>query len=159
MRHSPLALLMLAAMGLAGCVQTAAPPVAPRPVAAPVTPARVTTADPYAVLTQTAPAPVPVVAPMTPAPVPAAPSGPRDARTGLHQRAVVAVTGDGARGFTVMFRAEATDAAAIAAAPATLCRSAGGSVADSRTRAPKPGSAMPGVSIMVVKCAGGLAGA
>lgn len=135
-----LSALAVAGALLAGCMAPApvvppAPAAPPVPVVAPV-PAR----------------PVPVLAPVAPPPPPPVPSGPTEARSGLHQAAVVAITGDADRRFTVLFRPALTDAGRIAAAPAQLCRQAGRDLADSRTNTPGTASAMPGVQMMIVTC-------
>ncbi|MDO5614359.1 MAG: hypothetical protein Q4G14_14100 [Paracoccus sp. (in: a-proteobacteria)] len=134
--------------GLAGCVQTVAPP----PVATPA-PTPVVAAPRPVVSVPANPAPTtPVVA--VPAPDPARPAavavGPRDARTGLPQSSLVSVAGDASSRFTVLFRPNQADAASISAAPARLCGASG--VANTRTQAPRAGSAMPGVQILVVEC-------
>lgn len=133
---------LLAALLLAGCVQTV-PVSAPPPVAAaPAVPA-------------VPPVAAPTVRPAPPAPIPAAPAipaGPVDSRTGLHQAALISVTGDADSRFTVLFRPAQTDAGKISAAPAQLCRQAGRDLKDSRTNKPGAGSAMPGVQMMIVTC-------
>ncbi|WEF23370.1 hypothetical protein [Paracoccus sp. S3-43] len=134
---------LLAALLLAGCMQ-AVPVAAPPPVAA--APA-VPTVPPVAVPTVRPAPPVPAPA------VPAIPAGPVDSRTGLHQAALISVTGDADSRFTVLFRPAQTDAGRIEAAPAQLCRGAGRDLKDSRTNKPGAGSAMPGVQMMIVTCA------
>lgn len=150
---------LIPAMILSGCVVVpppapVAPVAAPAPVTAPAPLPRPAVVQPAAVSAPTIDAaPVPAVAPPAPAPALApavAASGPRDARTGLPQAAVVAVTPRGATGHTVLFRPAAADAASIAAAPGKLCGAKG--VADSATNTARSGSAMPGVQIMIVNC-------
>lgn len=160
-----LILFVLPLTALAGCVQPVVMPAAPRP--APVTPAPSTAPVPRPVAPPVhvpdAPAAIPAPAPATatvapttaPNPAPAAPSGPLDSRTGLHQAAIVAVTGNATRGFTVLLRPDATQPARISAAPGKLCGAKG--VASSATNTPKSGSAIPGVQVMVVKCGGNAA--
>lgn len=136
----------LVAFGLAGCVQPGIAPVpqatAPAPVATPQ--------QPYRPL----PAPIPEDMLKTPtetaAPAPAGPTGPLDARTGLHQAALVSVSGSADSQFIVLFRPGRTSGSNISGAPARLCGSAG--VSSSRTNSPGSGSAMPGVQTMIVKC-------
>ena len=151
------ALLMVLAM--AGCVAVPAttPPPAPVAPAAPRLEPVGPVPSPYGTAIARVPdAPAPAATPVAAVPVPsrpavpAAPTGPRDGRTGLHQAAVVAVTGDATRGFSVLYRPTATDAASVSAAPAKLCGGSG--VASSATNSPRAGSAMPGVNVMVVKC-------
>lgn len=147
------------ALTLAGCVAVpaanapAAPPAPARPALEPVGPVP----SPYGTAiarVPDAPRPTPVAVTPPPAPPPAPViSGPLDPRTGMHQSAVVAVSGDAASRFTVLFRPGGTDAAKVSAAPAKLCGGAGKSVGSSRTNSPGSGSAMPGVQIMIVTCA------
>lgn len=132
---------LLAALLLAGCVQTV-PAAAPPPVAAPAAPAAPSVTVP------SAPVAPPVAAPAAPP----GPTGPVDSRSGLHQASVISITGDADSRFTVLFRPAQTDAAKIDAAPAQLCRGAGRDLADSRTNKPGAGSAMPGVQMMIVTC-------
>lgn len=143
---------LLAALSVSGCVAVVAPPEAPTAPAAVPPVARPATV-PAATVNRVPDAPpaAPVVAPAaTPAAVTPRASGPIDARTGLHQSAVVAVTGNATRGYSVLFRPAQTDSDKVAAAPAKLCGSAG--VASSRNQPPRSGSAMPGVAVMVVTC-------
>lgn len=133
---------LLAALLLAGCVQTV-PIAAPPPVAAPAVPA----------MPRVTPPPVPVNPPVPVPAAPPAPTGPVDNRSGLHQASVIAITGDADSRFTVLFRPAQTDAAKIEAAPAQLCRQAGRDLDSSRTNKPGAGSAMPGVQMMIVTCA------
>lgn len=132
---------ILAACALAGCMAPATAP-APQAPAAPVAPAAPRVATPS----------VPVTPTVTPPAAPAVPTGPVDGRTGLHQAALISVTGDADSRFTVLFRPAQTDAAKIDAAPAQLCRQAGRGLEDSRTNKPGAGSAMPGVQMMIVTC-------
>lgn len=136
--------LVLGALALSGCVQTATAPVvtAPPPAAAPIAPPVPRTVTPV----------TPVTPPPAPAPVAPVATGPVDSRTGLHQAAVVAVTGDADSRFTVLFRPSLTAPSNVEAAPAAICRQAGRSVESSRTNAPGGASAMPGVQIMIVEC-------
>lgn len=137
-------LVLPVVLALAGCVATPMTPSVQAPSRSAAAPSPYRTApEPSAVQ----PAPVPVV----PA-APAAPaySGATDSRTGLRQAAVVAVTGNEASGYTVLFRPARTEPASVDAAPRQLCGDAG--VASSRTNAPGSSSAMPGVQIMIVKC-------
>lgn len=133
---------LLAALLLAGCVQTV-PVAAPPPVAAPAVPS----------VPRVTPPPVPVNPPVPVPAAPPAPTGPVDNRSGLHQASVIAITGDADSRFTVLFRPAQTDAAKIEAAPAQLCRQAGRDLDSSRTNKPGAGSAMPGVQMMIVTCA------
>ena len=132
---------LLAALLLAGCVQTV-PIAAPPPVAAPAVPA----------MPRVTPPPVPVNPPVPVPAAPPAPTGPVDNRSGLHQASVIAITGDADSRFTVLFRPAQTDASKVEAAPAQLCRSAGRDLDSSRTNKPGAGSAMPGVQMMIVTC-------
>lgn len=134
--------VLMAVCALAGCMAPVQAP--PPPPAAPAAPA----APPPPVVVPAAPVAPPVAAPATPA----LPAGPVDSRTGLHQAAVIAVTGDADSRYTVLFRPAQTDPGKIAAAPAQLCRQAGRDLADSRTNTPGAGSAMPGVQMMIVTC-------
>lgn len=137
--------LLLAGLALAGCAQPMMrTPNAETPVAAPVA----------------APAPrvvTPVIQPVVtapvqqPAPAPVA-SGPVDARSGLHQAAVVSIAGSADSRFTVLFRPSLTEASRVNAAPAQLCRQAGRDLKTSRTNKPGASSAMPGVQVMIVEC-------
>ena len=143
------------ALALAGCVAVpaanapAAPPAPARPALEPVGPVP----SPYGTAIARVPdAPRPTPVAVTPPPAPVI-SGPLDPRTGMHQSAVVAVSGDAASRFTVLFRPASTDAGKVSAAPAKLCGGAGKSVGSSRTNSPGSGSAMPGVQIMIVTCA------
>ena len=77
-------------------------------------------------------------------------SGAIDGRTGMRQSAVVAVNGDAASGYTMLYRPSQTEPASVDAAAGKLCGSSG--VASSRKNSPGSGSAMPGVQIMIVKC-------
>ena len=132
--------IVVAGAILSGCVQPM-PTVQPAPAAPPVPPV------------STVPArPVPVVPPVAPPPAPPLPSGPAEARSGLHQAAVISITGDADSRFTVLFRPALTDPGRIAAAPAQLCRQAGRDLADSRSNTPGAASAMPGVQMMIVTC-------
>ena len=133
---------ILAVCVLAGCMQPVAAPAPEQAPAAPAAPAA------PRVVVPTVPAAPPVAAPAAPA----LPTGPVDGRTGLHQAAVISVTGDADNRYTVLFRPAQTDAAKIEAAPAQLCRQAGRDVTDSRTNKPGAGSAMPGVQMMIVTC-------
>lgn len=133
---------------LAGCV---APPAA-RQAAQPSVPAatRPAAANPSALQARTLTDAPAAVTPVAVAPATPSYSGAVDGRTGLRQSAVVAVTGDAASGYTVLFRPARTEATSVEAAPARLCGGSG--VASSRTNAPGAASAMPGVQIMIVKC-------
>ncbi len=133
---------LLAALLLAGCVQTV-PVAAPPPVDAPAVPS----------VPRVTPPPVPVNPPVPVPAAPPAPTGPVDNRSGLHQASVIAITGDADSRVTVLFRPAQTDAAKIEAAPAQLCRQAGRDLDSSRTNKPGAGSAMPGVQMMIVTCA------
>lgn len=137
---------------LSGCLAPMTPPSAgwsqrQAPAAAAPRPG----ANPAAMSATTLPG-TPDAAPQPVAVAPAAPrySGGVDARTGLRQGAVVALTGDRATGFNLLFRPDRTEPASVEAAPARLCGSTG--VASSRKNTPGAGSAMPGVQIMIVKC-------
>lgn len=132
---------VLALLAAAGCMPSPPPPAPPAPAAVPLPPAP-------AVAAPRLPAPPPVAAPA----VPAGPMGPVDARTGLHQAALISVTGDADSRFTLLFRPASTDAARIQAAPEQLCRQAGRELKDSRTNTPGAASAMPGVQMMIVTC-------
>ncbi|MDQ1900024.1 hypothetical protein RAH32_06160 [Paracoccus sp. WLY502] len=134
--------VLLPAALLAGCVQMT--PAGQQP--APVAPAPAPVVPPVATM------PVPQSPQVVAPPAPALPTGPVDSRTGLHQAAVIAVTGDADSRFTVLFRPARTDAGKIEAAPVQLCRSAGRGLEDSRTNKPGAGSAMPGVQMMIVTC-------
>lgn len=138
--HARLLMIVTAGAILSGCVQPM-PVVQPAPEAPPVP--SVSTVPPR---------PVPVVPPVAPPPAPPAPSGPTEARSGLHQAAVISITGDADSRFTLLFRPALTDPGRIAAAPAQLCRQAGRDLADSRSNTPGAGSAMPGVQMMIVTC-------
>lgn len=139
-RMNPIRLsALLAAFALSGCMQPAtAPAPAPQSPASPQAPA--------------APRVVTPAAPPAAPPAPAALSGPVDSRTGLHQAALISVSGDADSRFTLLFRPSLTEAARIDAAPAQLCRQAGRDLKDSRTNTPGAGSAMPGVQMMIVTC-------
>ncbi|TRW98357.1 hypothetical protein FNJ84_06150 [Paracoccus sp. M683] len=80
------------------------------------------------------------------------PTGPIDGRTGLHQAALVSISGSADSQYTVLFRPSATDQTHIENAPARLCDEAGRALASSRTNSPGSSSAMPGVQIMIVTC-------
>ncbi|MFV0303282.1 MAG: hypothetical protein ACK5IP_20845 [Paracoccus sp. (in: a-proteobacteria)] len=134
---------LIAALTLSACATAPAPnsPVTsavPRPM-------------PYRVLPAPTPAPERPAAAVTPA-APAAPaySGAIDPRTGLRQSAVVAVSGDAASGYTLLYRPRNTEPASVDGAAGRLCGDAG--VASSRSNSSGSGSAMPGVQIMIVKC-------
>ncbi len=71
----------------------------------------------------------------------------------MHQAAVVSISGNAERHFTVLFRPALTEPARIEAAPAQICQSAGRSLAGSKTNTPGSSSAMPGVQTMIVHCA------
>lgn len=149
--HHPIrrrsAAALLAAFALSACaVAPVAPTAPPAPVQSAVPPA-----SPYrSVLTRPEPV-VSIAAPVVSA-VPDAPrySGAVDGRTGLRQSAVVAVSGDAASGYTMLYRPDDTEPASVDAAAGKLCGSSG--VASSRKNSPGSGSAMPGVQIMIVKC-------
>ena len=140
-------------LALAGCM----PPPATAPATAPSTAgSTATAASPYAPPPARA-TPAPVITPpeeVTPAPepVPATPSysGPVDSRTGMRQSAVVSVSGNEARGYSVIYRPKNTEPASVDGAAAKLCGDAG--VASSRNNSGGGASAMPGVNVMVVKC-------
>ena len=144
------ALALAGLLALAGCVP---PPAATTTATAPVTPGSSSTAgSPYAPPpARTIPEPTTPPAEVAP-PAPAAPSysGPVDSRTGMRQSAVVSVSGDATRGFSVIYRPKNTEPASVEGAAATLCGDAG--VASSRTNSGGGASAMPGVNIMIVKC-------
>ncbi|MCF3974089.1 hypothetical protein [Paracoccus salsus] len=147
---------VLAVLSLAGCAVVPAHLQTPAArSSAPAPAARAATA-PAAV-----PAPRPIEMPLPAAapaasqpeePKPAAPgfSGPVDARTGMRQNAVVAVTGNADRGFSVLFRPDRTEPASVEGVAGRLCGDAG--VASARTNTSGGSSAMPGVKVMVVKC-------
>lgn len=141
-----LALLTLIAAGavLSGCAAPMPAVVAPAAAPPPVAPVPALPAPP-------APPP-PVLAPVAPPPAPPMASGPTDARSGLHQNSVIAITGDADSRFTVLFRPALTDPGRVAAAPAQLCRQAGRDLAGSRMNTPGAGSALPGVQMMIVSC-------
>lgn len=137
-------LLLIGGLALAGCVQ----PTMRTPTAAPVAAAPVIPAAPRVVK--------PVVTPVAVTPVqpvaPAAPSGPLDARSGLHQAALVSIAGSADSRFTVLFRPALTEPSRVNAAPAQLCKQAGRDLKNSRTNSPGASSAMPGVQVMIVEC-------
>ena len=140
--------LPLVALGLAACAQAPAPTGPQPPVQSAVPqqslPSRII--SPYRTPdTTTSSAPVTSAVPDR-----SGPSGPLDARTGLHQSALVSVSGSADSQFIVLFRPGQTASSNVDAAPAKLCGSAG--VASSRTNSPGSGSAMPGVQTMIVKC-------
>ncbi|AUH34977.1 hypothetical protein [Paracoccus tegillarcae] len=150
-RTRPIAALGLIALTLAACAQPIANPAelgpnAPVRSAVPESPYRAATSR----MRPAQPAPV-IAAPIPVAPaVPTGPSGPLDARTGLHQSALVSVSGSADSQFIVLFRPGQTDSDSIDTAPGKLCGATG--VASSRTNSPGSGSAMPGVQTMIVKC-------
>lgn len=141
-------LLVTALAALAGCAQHASIRAGqPLPVA-PATSTTVATA-PTVVL----PSPAPVASTPLPSPaVPVTPSGPLDARSGLHQASVVSISGSADSHFTVMLRPALTEPSRINAAPAQLCQQAGRSLKSSKTNTPGTSSAMPGIQMMIVEC-------
>lgn len=148
------AIALAGLLALAGCM----PPPATAPATAPTTSgSTATAASPYAPPPARATPPAPVITPPVeetpaPEPVPAAPSysGPVDSRTGMRQSAVVSVSGNETRGYSVIYRPKNTEPASVDGAAAKLCGDAG--VASSRSNGGGGASAMPGVNVMVVKC-------
>ena len=140
------ALAVAGLLALAGCVP---------PPGAPTTTGRSAAAtSPYAMAPAAPRTPPPAIRPPAeiapPTPVAPSFSGPMDSRTGMRQSAVVSVSGNADRGFSGIFRPKQTEPASVDGAAARLCGDAG--VASARTNSGGGSSAMPGVSVMVVKC-------